>query len=50
MAPEPMRRMLFGFSAFIFVSAVSHAVAPENSALHFNRAQSVINAFQVICS
>jgi hypothetical protein len=45
-----MRRILFGLGVFIFAGMASHAIAAENSPLHLNRAQSVINAFQVICS
>src|SRR5260370_28317416 len=44
-----MRRTLFGLGAFIFAATASQAVAEENS-LHLNRAQGVINAFQVICT
>jgi hypothetical protein len=43
-----MRRMLFG-SALIFTAATSQVRAEDNPA-HLNRAQSVINAFQVICT
>lgn len=45
-----MRQMLFGFGLFIFAAAASQAIAAENNALHLNRAQSVINTFQVICT
>jgi hypothetical protein len=45
-----MHRTLFGLAMFIFAAVASQAVAAENNPLHFNRAQSVINAFQVICT
>ncbi|MGZ3287759.1 MAG: hypothetical protein ACXU9C_07055 [Xanthobacteraceae bacterium] len=44
-----MRQILFG-SLFILAALASQAMAAENNALHLNRAQSVINAFQVICT
>jgi hypothetical protein len=41
--------MLFGFGLFIFAGATSQVAAAGNPA-HLNRDQSVINAFQVICT
>jgi hypothetical protein len=49
-AKQPMRRMLFGFVAFISVAMAAQACAAERNSLHLNRAQEVINAFQVICT
>ena len=48
-APRPMHRMLYGLGAFICASLASPAIAAENNPLHLDRAQGVINAFQVIC-
>jgi hypothetical protein len=45
-----MRRTLFGFAMFIFAGEASQAISAENNPPHFSRAQSVINAFQVICT
>jgi hypothetical protein len=50
MSRHPTRRILFGFAALIFAAAGSHAAAAENTPLHLNRAQGIINAFQVICT
>ena len=41
-----MRWNLFGFFPALFAAAA----AAENDPAHFNRAQSVINAFQVMCT
>jgi hypothetical protein len=46
---KPMRRMLLGFGLLIVAGATSQIRAEDNP-LHLNRAQSVINAFQVICT
>jgi hypothetical protein len=48
--PRPMRRMLYGLGLFVFLSAPSQSIALENNPVHLNRAQSVINAFQVMCT
>ena len=45
-----MRRTLFGFGMFVLGGMASQAAAAEDNPLHFNRAQSVINAFQVMCT
>lgn len=45
-----MRRMLFGLGLFIFAAMASQDAAAEDDPLHLNRAQGVINAFQVICT
>jgi hypothetical protein len=50
LATKPMRRMLFGFAAFVFAAMASQAAAAEENPLHLTRTQSVINAFQVICT
>jgi hypothetical protein len=44
-----MRCTLFTLGAFIFTATASPAAAEDNQ-LHLNRAESVINAFQVICT
>jgi hypothetical protein len=44
-----MRCTLFTLGAFIFTAMASPATAEDNP-LHLNRAESVINAFQVICT
>jgi hypothetical protein len=38
------------FGVFIFAAATSRAIAAEDNPSHFSRAQSVINAFQVMCT
>lgn len=47
---EAMRWNLFNFCPALFAAAASHAIAAENNSAHFNRAQSVINTFQVMCT
>jgi hypothetical protein len=47
-ARASMRRTLF--ATFVFTSVASQAIATENDPSRFNRAQSVINAFQVMCT
>jgi len=49
MIPEPMQRKLFGLGVFVFASAISQTAIARDTRPHLNRAQSVINAFQVIC-
>jgi hypothetical protein len=49
-APATTRRMLFGFAMSIFAGTGSQVIAAENNPSHLDRAQSVINAFQVICT
>jgi hypothetical protein len=49
-AAQLMRRMLFGFVAFMLAAMASQAAAAEDNPLHLTRTQSVINAFQVICT
>jgi len=44
-----MRSIFLVFALFVFSVAPMQAVAEESPPLHLNRAQSVINAFQVIC-
>jgi hypothetical protein len=45
---KSMRRMPFGFGLFMLAGIASQTLA-EDKPLHLNRAQSIINAFQVIC-
>jgi hypothetical protein len=45
-----MCRTLYGLGVFVLAATASHAAAAEHDPLHFNRAQAVINAFQVICT
>jgi hypothetical protein len=47
--PQWMHGIFYGFGAFIFATMASQTIAAETDPAHFNRAQSVINAFQVIC-
>lgn len=46
---QPMRRKLFGLGVLIFAGAISQTAIARDTRPHLNRAQSVINAFQVIC-
>jgi hypothetical protein len=41
---------LLVFGVFFFAAGTSRAIAAEDNPSHFNRAQSVINAFQVMCT
>jgi hypothetical protein len=45
-----MRRTLFYVGTFVFAATRLQNAAAEDNPLHLNRAQSVINAFQVICT
>jgi hypothetical protein len=45
-----MCRTLYGLGVFVLAATASHAAAADDDPLHFNRAQGVINAFQVICT
>jgi hypothetical protein len=45
-----MRRTLFGFGMFILAGMASQAIAAENDLPNFNRAQSIINTFQLMCT
>jgi hypothetical protein len=47
---QTMRRAHFGLVAFISAAMASPSGAAERNSLHLNRAQEVINAFQVICT
>jgi hypothetical protein len=49
-APRPMCRIFHGLAVWVFASVASQAIAAEDNPSHFNRAQSVINTFQVMCA
>jgi hypothetical protein len=46
---KSMRRKLLSLGLFLCAWLTSPALAEDSKSLHLNRAQSVINAFQVIC-
>jgi hypothetical protein len=49
-ASRPLRRMLYSLGVCAFANVASQAIAAGNDPLHLNRAEEVINAFQVICT